>query len=129
MKLLKLSLLLITALTTASSLNSQTTYTQGISPQLAKPSVINTAAGPISCTLTGDTFPAANITITCTFNSKPFINSTLPFPAGSAYTVQHNWTDPTTKVQSILTIIVNATTLPINITATINGGPAQGGNF
>ena len=92
----------------ASLAAAQITYTPGSAPQAAVPTKVVATAGSgasaVSCTLTGDTFPATKVTIACTVGGVTISPYTVPFAAGTAYTFQHNYNG------NVLTLILSEPT-------------------
>lgn len=106
---------------------AQVTYSPSIAPVAGTPAkltaTVGTAPNVVTCTVTGNAIPATALTFTCSLGSIAIVPYTVPFNLGSAYTLQHNY------MGNALTIIATAITLPINVTATVNAGPAIGGVF
>lgn len=100
---------------------AQVTYTAPVTAP--KPAVLNVTSPSGSCVITGDAIPAANLIVNCTFGSIKDSRTVGPFTTGTALTFQYN------AGGHALTIIVNAMTLPINVTGTLDGSTAVGGTF
>lgn len=116
-------LIFLLFLTPLAAFTQSITFTPAQPPQLAKPAVLSIPSPSGSCTITGDAVPAVNLIVTCTFGTVKDNRTVGPFIAGTALTVQYN------AGGHALTFIVNAMTLPINVTGTVDGGAAVGGAF
>jgi len=104
-------------------------YTPGAAPQSAVPTKVVATAGTgttaVACTLTGDTFPAAKVTIACTVGPVTIAPYTIAFTAGTAYTFQHNF--DTNAVTFSLSVPSSGG--PIAFQATANGSAPTNGTF
>ena len=89
-----MKILLFAVLINLSTLQAQVTGTVNVTPGnpavAAVPTKVVSTAGVISCTLTGNAFPATGLIIACTINSSNF-SYTLTLPYSTTYTFQHNY--------------------------------------
>ena len=88
-----------------------------------KPAVLTITSTTGTCVITGDSIPAANLIVNCTFGTIKDSRIVGPFTSGTALTFQYNANG------HALTVIVNAMTLPINVTGTLDASTPVGGNF
>jgi len=111
------------------SLLAQVTYTPPVPPTAAKPATLTVTSGSatssqVKCTITGDAVPAVNISVSCSLGPVTIPSFNIPFTSsGTAYTFQYNFNG------QALTVIINGMTLPVNVTAAVNGAAAIGGAF
>lgn len=105
----------------------QAVITQGTPASAAVPTklVANSPDGSIKLTLTGDTFPAKNITYNWTLQGVTLAPFTIPVGVVTAFTFQFN------QGTNAATVIVSLTpgTNGAAVQATVNGGTAVTGTF
>lgn len=113
----------------ASSAFGQAVFTAGSPAAVAKPAqFVITAGTSVSCTLTGDTFPAKNVLITnCNAGGVTIPNFTIP----STVTLPWALTLQVNSGTAVSTFILQVTATAPNfvIQATVNGAAVVTGTF
>lgn len=103
------------------------TFQQGNPPATAKPSVLTIPGGGTSCTVTGNTFPATQITVgACTFGGVTIPSFTIPNTVTIPWAITYQINSGTNASTFILSV---TSTTPFTIQATVNASPAVGGTF